>query len=241
MWRDDVPVGRSSPQILHRIRWGRCRAVFTGRSGGYSRDEFAGANLAEHVGDDPLTVAMNRQIIAEELGISVDWAVVNQVHGAEVRVARPGNCGNGDAILLSEPGLPGAIFTADCLPVLITEGSNAALVHAGWRGLEAGVLQVASEKIANSARVAFVGPAIGRCCYRVGKDMAERFASNYGADVVGADSTLDLAGVARKILREECGVENIVELGPCTHSEELFSYRNDGSVTGRQALLAWLE
>lgn len=229
-----------SPEILHSVHAGRCRAVFTGRGGGVSEGAYAEANLADHVGDNPAAVAANRVSLSERIGINADWSVVSQIHGAEVATAAPGNCGEADAITLTQPDQPVAIFTADCVPVLITSEKKLAVVHAGWRGLDAGVIEAAADALGVTDASAVVGPSISTCCYRVSEDLAEHFASRFGSEIVGPGPVLDLQGVALKILTGTCGINSVSVLGPCTHAAELFSYRNDGPTTGRQALVAWI-
>lgn len=229
-----------SPRIIHRLEVGRCNAAFTGRIGGASAAPFDGGNLADHVGDDPAAVGANRESASVALGIRSDWAVATQVHGIAVAEASPGNCGEADALLVDEPGLPAAIFTADCLPILLSGGSCLAVVHGGWRGLDAGVIQAAAQAMPGRVEFAAIGPSIGRCCYSVGDELAVRFADRFGNRAVVEGPKLDLRYVAEMILRKDCKVDSVLDLGPCTHSEELFSYRLDGPLTGRQALIGWI-
>lgn len=239
-----------APEVLHRAALGRLRAVFTGSKGGVSRGAFAEGNLAVHVGDDPAAVEANRRALSLALGIRERWAEADQVHGASVVEAAVGNCGEADAILLSAGELPAAIFVADCLPVLLAtaDGAAAAVVHAGWRGLVAGVIEEAGAAVRRAAdsppATALIGPGIGPCCYEVGAEVASAFEDRFGASVAGrrTDGTtrLDLKAAARLALAG-IGVSRVLELGPCTaDSPGLFSYRGDGPVTGRQALVAWI-
>lgn len=241
------------PAVLHRIERGSIRAVFTGRHGGVSRPPFDGANLATHVGDDPDDVARNRQLLSVALGLNEEWATVDQVHGAGVKEAGAGELGSGDAILLDAPDNPAAIFVADCLPILLVgeSGKSAALVHAGWRGLIGGVIEAALDRLESDGQrcaTAFIGPHIETCCYEVGNEIGSQFVARFGDEVTRDDRMLDLAEVARRILERRDGRApesshqiDIQLLGPCTHSSELFSYRNDGPETGRQAVIAWIE
>ncbi|RIK10813.1 MAG: hypothetical protein DCC49_02500 [Acidobacteria bacterium] len=235
-----ISRSKLTPEVIHRVQVGSCRAVFTGRSGGASQGAYAEANLADHVGDDPAAVAANRVGLSQELGIDTEWSVVSQVHGARVVDGAPGNCGEADAITLTRPALPAAIFTADCVPVLIISETKLAVVHAGWRGLEAGVIEAAVEALGDAAASAVLGPAISTCCYGVSDELAERFGNRFGTGVIGPGPVLDLHGVAVEVLSNTCGIRSVTALGPCTHSPELFSYRRDGPVTGRQALVGWI-
>ena len=87
---------------------------------------------------------------------------------------------------------------------------------------------------------AAIGPGIGPCCYEVGDEVLDAF-SGLG-DGVAAGRMLDLAEVARRLLRE-AGVAQVESAGLCTscEAELFFSHRRDAGRTGRQAGLAWLD
>src|SRR5262249_36552841 len=112
-------------------------------------------------------------------------AFARQVHGADVMVAsRGGRLGSGDALVTDCPGISLAVFTADCLPILIYDaGGNGsrprlAAVHAGWRGTVAGVARAAVEAMAAGGDprqfAAAIGPSIGPCCYQVDRPVIDR-------------------------------------------------------------------
>jgi YfiH family protein len=116
---------------------------------------------------------------------------VHQVHGTGVLVRRAGDTGeigqNGlstaDAIVSNDRSFALAVQTADCVPVLLADRRTGAVaaVHAGWRGLAAGVLRIAIDVLAEefgtrpSDLMAAAGPSIGACCYEVGADVREQF------------------------------------------------------------------
>jgi YfiH family protein len=122
------------------------------------------------------------------------------------------------------------VLVADCLPVAVAGPDAVAMVHAGWRGLAAGVLEAGVE--ATGAVCAAIGPGIGPCCYEVGDDVRAVFGTS--------ERTLDLKAIARARL-QAAGVHEIHDCGLCTScdAERFFSHRRDRSVTGRQAGLAW--
>ena len=77
-----------------------------------------------------------RRAVSDRLGISADWATLTQVHGGDaLRVDRPGVAGEADALVTTRPGLPLAVFTADCLGVVLSGPGSVGVAHAGWRGL----------------------------------------------------------------------------------------------------------
>lgn len=115
-------------------------------------------------------------------GLAVPAAFARQVHGATVlRAERGGLAGYGDALATARPGLPLAISTADCLPIVLYDAraGRLAAVHAGWRGTVQSVARaaVADLLVAGSAPadlVVAIGPSIGPCCYEVDAPVIER-------------------------------------------------------------------
>ena len=109
-------------------------------------------------------------------------AFLKQVHGTDIIRAREGGCvGNGDAVVTDTPGLPIAVFSADCVPLLIydPDGRRLAAAHAGWRGTARSVTRAAVEALAAAGGMperflAAVGPSIGPCCYEVDKPVIAR-------------------------------------------------------------------
>ena len=139
-------------------------------------DGFRGAAFGTAAEGDVRRDATRRADMALQLGIPADWAYVHQVHSAKTMVAdRPGELGDADAIVVTVSGLPVTVATADCIPVIIEGDRGAAVVHAGWRGIVAGVIPAALEVMAASGvtpRRAAIGSGIGPCCYEVGDDVA---------------------------------------------------------------------
>lgn len=179
-------------------------------------------------------------------GVELAWA--RQVHSATVLAARPGACGEGDALTTAAPRLALAIATADCVPVAVydPDGGSLAAVHAGWRGIAAGVVGAAAAALDAPRLVAWIGPAIGPCCYEVGEEVAEAVANASDSAVVrrkpGPRPFLDLQRAVALQLRA-AGVAEVRTVEICTrcHPEWLWSYRRDGQAAGRNYLFAWLE
>jgi YfiH family protein len=170
------------------------------------------------------------------------WA--RQVHGATLLAARRGPCGEGDALFTARSGLALSVATADCVPVLLSSPAGVAAVHAGWRGLVAGVLAPAVAALGDPAAThAWIGPAIGLCCYEVGEEVASAVGAASGAPsaVRGPRGRphLDLAAAARAQL-ERAGVASVDLLVSCTRCDErLWSYRRDGAAAGRNLAFVW--
>lgn len=220
---------------------------FSLRTGGVSAGAFASLNLGRAVGDEPACVAENVRRFAGAIGADVGRLFeVSQVHGRAVaRVAASSEVEamrrvEADALVTSVPGAAIGVRTADCVPILIgdRESGAVAAVHAGWRGVVAGVLDAALDALASDAGslVAAIGPHIR--VFEVSDEVAREIASAArGEDVVVAGSPrphVDLARAVRAQLRAR-GVLEIDDVGGCTLSEpdRFFSHRRDAGRTGR--------
>ena len=225
-------------------------ALTTTRRGGVSAPPWESFNLGAHVGDDPGAVAENRRRLhrAAALPEAVEW--LDQVHGTRIRV--PGSderCADGR--FSDRPEEVCAVLTADCLPILLCNrsGTAVAAVHAGWRGLLAGVVEAALDCFPDdpSAIMAWMGPAIGPDAFEVGGEVREAFLEeDPGAAPAfrggrGGRWLADLYTLARRRFQRR-GVTGIHGGGFCTYQEagRFFSYRREWT-TGRMASLIWLE
>jgi hypothetical protein len=196
------------PLTLHRfdaLESTGATVVVTDRHGGISTGPYASLNLGDHVGDDPNAVAVNRERLAAALGVS-DLKIVRQVHGATIVDADDATpATEADGIVVEGP-IAAAILVADCVPIVLVDAAarRLVLVHAGWRGLAAGVLSSAMAHLPTPERVVVaIGPAISQARYQVGPEVAEHFAHVEGALVAdgGDRSRLDLRAVAVNQLR----------------------------------------
>ena len=144
-------------------------------------------------------------------------------------------------------GLGALVLTADCLPVALSAGGAVAMVHAGWRGLAAGVLEEGVRALrelgGDGDLVAVIGPGAGPCCYEVGEEVHAAF----GGQVIGTPPTrnppsrrIDLKAIARDRLLA-VGVSEVRDVAACTICDErFFSHRREGARAGRQGGVAWL-
>ena len=131
------------------------------------------------------------------------------------------------------------VLSADCLPVAIGCAGAVAMIHAGWRGLAAGVLEEGVRAVLElgdgGELVAVVGPGAGACCYEVGPEVHHAFG---GAHRDGR--RIDLRAIARERLLA-AGVARVQDARVCTICDErFFSHRREGARAGRQAGVAWL-
>jgi len=228
------------------IRWDAdgYRVAFTTRVGGVSEGPYASLNLGRKSGDDPERADENRRIACEAIGADVDKLALNfQVHSARVLRAVPAQRGeHADGLWTDEPGLPILAMSADCLPIVLARVGKpgVTVLHAGWRGLLAGIVAAGAEALGGEKLVAAVGPAIGPCCYEVGEEVAAPFRERFGDDVVQG-SRLDLWTSAERALRA-AGVERVERFDRCTacEPETFFSHRRDAGCTGRQGVIAYV-
>lgn len=200
---------------------------------------FRGAAFGSAREGDVRADRSRRAAMSAALGISPDWAFATQVHGSRaVEVDVPGNHGDADALITRETGLPAAVGTADCVPVVVEGDDAVAVVHVGWRGAAAGVLERTLEILRSSGtrpRRAALGPGIGPCCYEVGSDVLERFPDHVSRTSWGAES-IDLPGVVADRL---AGLE-VWRSAECTYtSPHLWSFRRDRTPY-RQVAVGWL-
>lgn len=206
---------------------------FSARLGGVSKAPYDTLNLAVRVGDERADVTENRRRAANALGFDpARLALALQVHAADViDVGREdaGVLGEADGLFTAEPGPVLAILAADCAPVVLWGERGIAIVHAGWRGLVAGVVAKGAERV-GEVRAAWVGPAIKACCYEVGPEVVAGF---HAAGLPVHDEGHVDPGNAAGAALHAAGAERVAVSDVCTSCDErFFSYRRDG-VTGR--------
>lgn len=214
--------------------------LFTDRSHG---------NMSSVGGEDSEHGATARERLRQLIGAD-GLARVYQVHGTDVRVVHDGatqdssqdELPRADAQLTSTSGLGLMVLAADCLPVALGREGAVAMIHAGWRGLSAGVLENSVQAMSAlddgtdpSKIVAVIGPCAGACCYEVGPEVHEAF-----GDLNRGSGHIDLRAIARERLLA-AGVDRVEDLGGCTICDtRYFSHRREGAKSGRMVGVAWL-
>lgn len=235
---------------------------FTTRHGGVSAAPFDSMNLgiAQAPGepDSDGNVAANAELLLEALGArGTALFRVRQVHGNEIhccdgseRFGAPSVAADG--VVSAHRGVAACVRTADCVPVLLAcpATGTVAAVHAGWRGIVAGVVARAIDAmearhgVRRDGLVAAIGPCIGRDAYEVGPEVAAAFAAAVGDAFVlpvGGSRVrehIDCHGAVRSQLVASglrAGRIDGEELCTAGANREFFSYRRDGARSGRMA------
>jgi YfiH family protein len=172
------------------------------------------------------------------------WSWNRQVHGNAVAVVDgPGDQAGAvaDASVTRHPGAALSVLTADCAPIAIASGDGGvAVVHAGWRGIVAGVIDAAAAALGGRQLVAALGPCIHAECYEFGPDDLRQFDPAARSTTADGNPALDLPGAVRHALAR-LGVDVVYDADTCTAcaAAAYFSFRARGEVQ-RQAVVAWL-
>jgi len=232
-------------------------AAFPTREGGVSPAPCDSLNLGLSVDDEPDNVLENRRRFCSAVGMRQERLVVpGQVHGTALDWVGETEAGRGafdgetvihdhDGLLTATSSLGLAVSYADCVPVVIAargaDGPEFAVVHAGWRGMLAGIVGQAAAALARRGRLlgAVVGPSIGPCCFSVDQELRARFDARFPGSA--GESTVDLWACVRRDL-EAAGVPPaaVTVTALCTASDgRFFSHRRDRGSTGRHLAIAW--
>jgi YfiH family protein len=231
-----LSAGGPERELLHELPGGG-RVLFTARVDG---------NMSSVGGDGSEQGEEARERVRDRIGVE-RLARGYQEHGTVVRRVtvmpapeQPGaqrSTADGQATAL--PGIGTIVLAADCLPVALGCEGAVAMVHAGWRGLAAGVLEEGVRALRELAGpqpiLAIVGPGAGACCYEVGPEVHRAF-----GDAHRHGRNIDLQAIAHECL-QDAGVAEVHAVRTCTICDErFFSYRREGARAGRQAGVAWL-
>ncbi len=245
------------------------KTFFTMRSGGVSKQPFDSLNMGFNTEDDRKAVEENRRRAFLAVGAYEPVVVYpNQVHKAEVacvshddaRLARQKEnnkvnepfeiirFAETDAVVTNAKNVILTSLHADCIPVWLYDPVNhaAGLAHAGWRGTRANIAVKTASKMHSEYGsrfediIAVIGPGISKCCFEVGGEVYEEFASeleninDYSTDDGNGKYHLDLKGINACLLRK-AGINRIFISGFCTCCEKdmFYSYRREAGRTGR--------
>lgn len=236
---------------------------FTTRLGGVSPEPYASLNLAslkkDPDADANTSVSENFRRVRKAIGCRQHIRVqVNQVHGKDVwlppaKPVRPADAPRADAVVTDRAGLLLMVRVADCVPVLLSDkdGRVVSAVHAGWRGVIAGVVAGAVDALTRLGEtdpacvIAAIGPCIQAEHFEVGPEVVTAFQDAGLGHVVRLDAGwakhhIDLpAAVSHQLEQAGVRLDRIDRTDRCTfaQADEFFSHRRDLGRTGRQAAL----
>ena len=229
---------------------GWLKHAFLTRQGGVSLPPYHTLNWSGNNGDLEEDVQENRKRTAGTFGLDpARFLFLNQVHGDGILVLKHPAVGlpsslEYDAVITDAPGIFAGILTADCLPVLVVDGTRrvVAAVHAGRQGTGLHVLP----KVVRKMRTAFesspedilvsFGPGIGPCCYEIDEKVFRTEWEPFSLSREKKKWRIDLTAINLSLLQEEgVGESQISRINLCTccHADLFYSYRRDGR-TGRQ-------
>lgn len=241
---------------------------FSTRLGGVSEGIYASLNLGLSRGDDRDKVMENYRRFTAAIGANLDGLVLSsQVHGDVVRTVTTGDKGKGifvkcdyeaDGLITDVPGLCLAVFSADCLPILLYDPVRrvVAAVHAGWRGTAMGIVTRAVEKMrdvygsAPADILAAIGPGISKCCFETDEDVPNAMTEAMGAAALHAMELrksgkfhVDLKRLnALRLERAGLSAEHISISEDCTmcQHDKYWSHRYTRGQRGSQAAMIQL-
>ena len=211
-------------------------------------DGYDNFNLALHVGDNAIKVKNNRALLISQYNLPSEPKYLEQIHSNICVEASSDDC-VGDAVVTKDKGVVCAVMTADCLSIFACDvsGTQVGVAHAGWKGIVNGVIESFIGQFESNDLLVHFGPAISQSAFEVGKEVHQQF--------IDKDPKLDQAFIAKgdkyqldiyqaaRIILKGLGVNSITGGDQCTFAQkgEYFSYRRDGTQSGRMAHLIWIE
>ena len=241
---------------------------FSTRLGGVSEGYLASLNLGCHRGDLDENLRENYRRFGAATGVDVGRVVMaNQVHKDTVRVVTEADIKadllaetpfEADGLVTDRPGITLAVFSADCIPVLLFDPARQVIgaCHAGWRGTAAAIGARTVETMTDryGCRVqdirAAIGPGIGPCCFETDGDVPEAMVEKLGdlarphIRQAGEKYHVDLKAIDRDILLaaglSPAQVEVCGDCTCCLH-DRYWSHRYTHGVRGSQAAVIMLE
>ena len=210
-----------------------------------------GLSTDSHDGNLSITQPADKLLQTQRKLIDAPWSYLKQVHGGKIfRIENTGDHQGeeGDGMITTASGIPMAIQVADCAPIaLICETPVIGIVHAGWRGLLAGIIQnacIEMNKLGGHPTIAVVGPCRYPKHYEFGsvelKHMTREFGPTVASETEEGTPALDIPETAKiALLRSD--ILDTQFIGECTASSgKYWSHRVGGNIE-RQAMIAWLE
>lgn len=228
---------------------------FSLRSGGVSEGEYASLNVGLRRGDNPFNAIKNIEICADSLRLNKEKITLTyQTHTNNVAFVCEEDVGKGifkqwnegvDGIVTDLVNVPLMCYSADCVPILLYDPKAKMIgaVHGGWRGTKEKIVKNAIKLMCEKGSrsediIAFIGPAIGLCCYEVSEDVGEAFMEDFPERVVKKENgkyMIDLKNITKdQLLSMGLKEENVENCEVCTScdNELFFSHRRQNGKSG---------
>jgi len=231
--------------------------ITTRKIPGHSQAPYDKFNLAEHVKDNASAVKQNRQLLEGAIDAKCTW--LQQTHSTNIVQLKNSDAvkGSFDGAYTREKEIACTIMTADCMPIFLCdkEGKQVMCLHAGWRGLAAGILTQGVELFPKGAELmAYLGPAISQKYFEVGGEVKQLFedAGKQRGFLNLVDFAFKPSGehddkyfadlyLLAKFELEALGLSEVCGSGICTvgQGDVFYSFRKEGG-TGRFGSVVWL-
>jgi purine-nucleoside/S-methyl-5'-thioadenosine phosphorylase / adenosine deaminase len=227
------------------------RAGTSIRACGHSKTPYNELNLAQHVGDNFADVKNNRKNLSDHLKLKSEPIWLNQSHSSNIiSIDNTPENRNADGSFTTKQNKVCTILTADCVPILFCnkEGTKIAAIHAGWKGICAGIIDKAIKTFSEpETTLVWIGPCISNEHYEVDTEVYERCLNHSNLLKKAFQHTnidhwqCNLVKIV-KIILKNAGIGAIYECSLCTYKRDklFFSYRREG-ITGRTASMIWME
>lgn len=188
-------------------------------------------------------IAAQRKRLCETVNLNYERLTLpHQIHSDQYLLNEICRGDQGDALIVTEPGIPAMVQVADCVPILLYDPVRhaGAAVHAGWRGTaKQVVMKVAQALIADHGckaenLIAAIGPAVGGCCYEISLEVASQVSGTLPDQPSSKIMTINAAGnpqidlkTVNRLQLESMGITQVEILPDCTlcEPERLWSYR----------------
>lgn len=238
-------------------RFGIKHGWFT-RSGGFSPKPYESLNFSLNNGDTSVNVNKNRTLACSALGLNAGNLIFASKLGHSNKVLQAtaklyGQEVNGyDAVISTLPDVPVGLSIADCTSIFIadTAGTAVSVVHVGWRGLVAGVIQHTVNEITKlgvrySDLVAGIGPANQVQTYEFSEaDLAPIIRVFPSKQIINQVSSKWYVDIPKgcEIKLQDCGISKIdnLRINSFLKPNEFYSFRNEKPATGRNGAIVSL-
>ncbi len=222
------------------------RHGFFTRVGGVSEPPFDSLNVKYEIEDSEENVRENRKRILDSMSTD-KLAFAKLAHSADFASVNVGTDFEAvDGLITDQKGLALGLSVADCLPIIVSDGKQLGIIHAGWRGTVAGITTNVVSGLINGGldlenTVAVNGPCICKQHFEVNDEAAQKLRELAGENT--NDPTPYHADLLRLNIRQlnDCGISQIDSLNICSfESDEFYSFRRGSGKTGRNMAIALL-